>query len=125
MIDKGKCDKGLLRNPSNYEFEFDKSCDFGQYLDYENRKCRKKIADKLVEECSENIDGNEINHDVTLDDYVKVCNFCTMYTVLLVIPFLIIIGISSAYFYFYWNLKNNSYVNTNTITNAKTEALFY
>ena len=30
-------------NPSNCECEWDKSCDIGEYLDYENCKCRKKI----------------------------------------------------------------------------------
>ena len=29
---------------------------FGEYLDYENCKCRKKLVDKLVAECTENID---------------------------------------------------------------------
>ena len=28
----------------------------GEYLDYENCKCRKRLVDKLVEECTENID---------------------------------------------------------------------
>ena len=32
------------------------SCDFGEYLDYENCKCRKRLIDKLTEECSENIE---------------------------------------------------------------------
>ena len=31
----------------------------GEYLDYKNCKCRKKISNKLVEECSENIYENE------------------------------------------------------------------
>ena len=59
LIDKGICDKGFIWNPSNCECECDKSCDVGEYLDYENCKCRKRLIDKLVEECSENIDGNE------------------------------------------------------------------
>ena len=58
MIDKGRYDDGFIWNPSIYECECDKSCDVGEYLDYKNCKCRKKIIDKLVEECSENIDGN-------------------------------------------------------------------
>ena len=33
----------------------DKSCDVGEYLDYQNCKCSKRLADKLVEKCSENI----------------------------------------------------------------------
>ena len=49
LIDKGVCDKGFIWNPSNCECEFDKSCNFGKYLDYKNCKCRKKIIDKLVE----------------------------------------------------------------------------
>ena len=31
----------------------DKACDIGEYLDYENCKCRKKLVDKLVDECTE------------------------------------------------------------------------
>ena len=56
MIDKGICDKEYGWNPSNCECECDKSCDFGEYLDYENGKCRKRFIDKLVEKCAENID---------------------------------------------------------------------
>ena len=41
MIDKGVCDTGYAWNLSNCECECDKSCDFGEYLDYENCKCRK------------------------------------------------------------------------------------
>ena len=59
LIDKGLCDKGLIWNPSNCECECDKSCDIGEDLDYKNCKCRKRIIDTLVEECSENIYENE------------------------------------------------------------------
>ena len=45
LIDKGICDKGFIWNPSNCECECDKNCDSGEYLDYENCKCRKKLAD--------------------------------------------------------------------------------
>ena len=34
LIDKDICDKEYIWNPSNCEC--DKSCDFGEYLDYEN-----------------------------------------------------------------------------------------
>ena len=49
----------------------DKSCDVGEYLDYENCKCRKKLIDKLVEVCSENIYGNEVIYNETVNDYEK------------------------------------------------------
>ena len=60
LIDKGICDTWFIWNPSNFECECDESCDIGKYLDYNNCKCRKKLVDKLVEECSENVDKNEL-----------------------------------------------------------------
>ena len=68
MIDKLMCDKGFIWNPSNCECEFDRSCDVGRYLNYEKCKCRKRLIDKLVEECIENIDGNKMA-SVTLNEY--------------------------------------------------------
>ena len=53
LIDKGVCDKGFIWNPSNCECECGKTCDIGEYLDYGNWKCRKKLVDKLVDECTE------------------------------------------------------------------------
>ena len=47
-------------NLSNCECECDKSCNFCEYLDYENCKCRKRLVDKLVEECNENIDEEKL-----------------------------------------------------------------
>ena len=74
------CDKGFIWNPSNCECECDKSCDIEEYLDYKNCKCKKKIIDKLAEECSENIYENETTDIIPLDAillnvYKKVCNF--------------------------------------------------
>ena len=60
LIDK------VIWNPRNCECDCDKSCDIGEYLDYKNCTCRKKI-DKLTEECSENINGNEMLYNETLD----------------------------------------------------------
>ena len=70
-------------NSSNCECECDKSCDVGESLDCKICKCRKRITDKLVEECSENIDGNEMLYNKTLDiiqlnDPKKVCNSFTI-----------------------------------------------
>ena len=99
LIDKGRCDKEFIWTPSICECEFDKSCDVGEYLDYANCNWRKRLIDKLVEECSENIDGNEMIYNATLNDYEKVCNSFTVYTVLLVMLFIISISISSAFTY--------------------------
>ena len=56
LIDKGICNKRYIWNPRNCKCECDKSCDFGKYLDCENCKCRKRLVDKLIEECDENIE---------------------------------------------------------------------
>ena len=60
LIDKGVCNKGFIWNPSNCECECYKSCDFSEYLDYKNCKCKKSLVNKLVacispEQCTENI----------------------------------------------------------------------
>ena len=81
MIDKDVCDKGYAWNPSNCECECDKSCDFGEYLDYENCKCRKRLVDKLVEECNENI------HETKLAEiaWFEHKNKCACYYILVLI----------------------------------------
>ena len=35
LIDKEICDKEFTWNPSNFEYECDKSCEIDEYLDYE------------------------------------------------------------------------------------------
>ena len=91
---QGRCDDGFIWNSSICEC--DKSCDVGEYLDYGNCKCRKKL-DKLVKECSEDIDGNEMTHNVILNDYRKLWNSCKIYIVLSFILFIIIVGIGSIF----------------------------
>ena len=74
LFDNGRCDKGIIWNPSNCKCECGKLCNVGEYLDYKNYKCRKRLTDKLVERCSENIDGNETIYNSTLNDYEKICS---------------------------------------------------
>ena len=40
--------------------KIDKNCDISEYLDYENCNCRKKLADKLIDECAEIIDETKL-----------------------------------------------------------------
>ena len=56
LIDKGVCNKRFIWNPSNCECECDKTCNIGKYLDYKNCKCRRKLPDSLVDECTETIE---------------------------------------------------------------------
>ena len=65
------------------DFECDKSCDIWEYLNYKKCKCRNKLVDQLVEERSENIDGNEIIYNGILNNYGNVCNSCAIYMYIL------------------------------------------
>ena len=71
LIDKGVCDKGYIWNPSNCQCECDESCNIDEYIDYSSCKCRKKLVDSLVEECTENIDELKIDkkHYKEIDIY--------------------------------------------------------
>ena len=95
LSDKGRRDKGFIRSPSNCNCECDRPCNVGEYLDYENCKCRIKIVGELVEECSKNIDENEMIYNetvnVSLSDYK--CGPCI---------------ISAVFIYFHWYLKESN-----------------
>ena len=87
------CEKGFIWNPSNCKCECDKSCDIGEYLDYKNCKCRKKAINKLTEECSENINGNETLDTISSSDN-KASDSCFIY--ILLFSVFLIINISMA-----------------------------
>ena len=74
LIGEGVCDKGFIWNPSDCECECDKSCHVGEYLDYENCRCRKTLLDKLVEEGGENVEEVNLTKITFLDTkmYVNV-----------------------------------------------------
>ena len=80
MIDKGICDEGFVWNPINCECECDKSCDVGKYLDYANCNHRKKLVDKLVEECTENIDDVKIAGIALFECENKCKSSCNIYS---------------------------------------------
>ena len=101
MIDKGVCNKGFIWNPSNCECKCDKSCDVGEYLDYENCKWRKKLVDKLVEECTETVEEVKLA-TITLSESKnkQKCSSSMLYIVLLSIIFTINIGIVTYFVYY-------------------------
>ena len=109
LNDKGICDKGYIWNPSNCKCECDKSCDFGEYLDYEKCKCRKRLIDKLIEECNENIEETSL---IILNSAKCESNSCILYTVLFSVLFTINIGISTYFIYYkYINHNEKNFLN--------------
>ena len=106
LIDKGVCDKGFIWNPSDCEYGCYKSCSSSEYLDFKNCKCKKRLADKLVEECTENIEETRLV-ETTLaknEDKYK-CSFWMLYIVLFSVFFAVNVGIGGYFLCFYWCLK--------------------
>ena len=104
LIDEGVCDKGFIWNASDYKCEYDTMCDIGEYLEYENCKCRKRLVDKLFHECTETIEEVKLAK-ITLaeNESEDKCSSCTGYIVLIILVFY------KFYFVYYdWFLiKNN------------------
>ena len=99
LIHKGVCDKGYVWNPSNCECECDKSCGFGEYLDYENCKCKKRLVDKLVEECNENIDEANLAKTALFEHKNECICYDKVFIVLGVFVLRIYIGINCGHIF--------------------------
>ena len=97
LIHKRICDKEYIWNPSNCKCECDKLWDLGEYLDYESCKCTKRLVDKLIEECNENIEETSL---VKINSTKCKHNSCILYIVLFSIFFTINIGIATYLVYY-------------------------
>ena len=116
LIDNGVCDKGFIWNPTNCECERDKACDIGEYLDYKICKCRKKLVDKLVDECTETIEEVKLAEITCAEnDNNYKCSSCTVYTVLFWIFFTINVGGIGAYFIYFRGYLRNMFTRETTI----------
>ena len=101
LIDKGVCDKGYAWNPSNCECECNKSCNFSEYLDYENCKCRRSLVNKLIDECNETIDEVKLTKITIAENGNSYKHkFCILYITFFSIIFIINVVIV-AYFVYY------------------------
>ena len=101
--------KEFIWNPSNCECKCDKTCDIGEYLDYENCKCRKKLVDKLIDECTETIEEVKLAKiTVSENKNENKDSSCTVYILLMIVIFTIFTGITIYFVYYSWYLiKNN------------------
>ena len=109
LIGKGICDKGFIWNPSNCECECDKICDIGEYLDYEDCKCRKKLVDKLIAECTETNEEVKFAERTLFENENNYkYNFWKVYIILMIVVFTIFAEITADLVYYSWSLiKNN------------------
>ena len=113
LINKGICDKGFIWNPSNCECECDKNCDIGEYVDYENCECRKKLVDKLTDECTETIEELKLANItlIELHSFENENNYkyssCKVYIVFMIVVFTIFTGITIYFVCYNWSLIKN------------------
>ena len=114
---------GFIWNPGNCECECGKSCDVGEHLDYVNCKYRKRLVNKLIEECNENVEEPKITgttlfecNSVELKNKCK--SSCTIFVVLIVVVFTICIGIGT-YFVYYKYMNHSKKLLLNMIMSIK------
>ena len=126
LIDKAVCDKGYVWNPGNCECGCDKSCSIGEYLNYSYCKCRKKLVDPLVEECTKTIEEVKLVN-ITIENensYYKCSsyNVYIAYIVLFPVILAIIIGISIYFVYYRCYLKEYG---THSVFSIRKETMIY
>ena len=102
LVNKMVCDKGCIWNPSNCACECYQSCGIGQCLDYKNCVCRNSLVDKLVEECTNVIDGDTIYNKTLTVKSLNDCASCMLCVVLFAVFLSMSVIISSAFVYFHW-----------------------
>ena len=77
--------------------------------DYEHWKCKKKLVDRLVDECTETVEEVKlarITYAENENNYK--CSSFTVYIVLMIVVFTIFTGITTYFVYYNWSLiKNN------------------
>ena len=79
------------------------------YLDHENCKCKKKLVDRLIDECTETIEETKsVNITFTENENNYECCSCIVYIVLMIIAFTIFTGITVYLVYYNWSLINNN-----------------
>ena len=95
---------------SDCECECDTNCDIGEYLDYENCKCRKKLFDEIIDECTESIEEVKLT-EITVENENSCykCSSCkVLYIILMIVVFTIFTGITIYFVYYNWFfIKNN------------------
>ena len=67
---------------------------------------RERLIDKPIDECNENIDGNEMVYNTILYNNEKLSKSCTLKIVLLIIT---IMDVSGACFHFYRHTIKNCF----------------
>ena len=100
LVSKLACAKGYMWNPSTCACECETFCETGQYLDYENCVCRKKIIDDLIEQCTSIIDmeirskelGSTVKNNTLSSNESSNNTYFILFIVFLVLFILFLVG---------------------------------
>ena len=93
LINKLVCDKGYMWNPSSCSCECDRYCETGQYLDYKNCVCRKKIIDDLIEQCTSIVDMDIKNNTLSKKNNESSSNIYFILFIVFLVLFIFFSGI--------------------------------
>ena len=102
LVSKLARDKGYIWNPSTCSCKCDRYCETGQYLDYKNCVCRKKIIDDLIEQFTSIVDMDIKNNTLSKKSDESSSN---IYFILFIV-FLVLFILFLVAFIYYW-CKNN------------------
>ena len=105
LVCKLVCDKGYMWNPSTCSCECDKYCEIGQYLDYKNCVCRRKMIDDLIEQYTSIVDmeieNSTKNNDAIINNksYESSNNTYFILFIVFLVSFILMLGASVYYRY--------------------------
>ena len=103
LISKLVCDKGYMWNPSTCSCECNRYCETGQYLNYKNCVCRKKIIDDLIEQYTSIVDIEIKDNTLSKKNDESSSNiYFILFIVFLVLFILFLVG-----FIYYWRKDND------------------
>ena len=102
-------------------------CGIGQYLDYKNCACRNSLVEKLIEECTNVIDGDTIYNETLTVTSSNDCSSCIPYIALFTVFLSISVIISGTFVYFHWykNKQLDFKKDVPDVENSKAETLIY
>ena len=108
-------------NPSTCSSEYDRYCETGQYLDYKNFACRRKIIDDLIEQRTTIFDMDIKNNTLAKQNDES---FSNTYLILFIV-FLVLFILFLAGFIYYWRKNNIVTKRLHDFIYPKTETLNY
>ena len=89
-------------NPSLCLCKCDRYCEVGQYLDYKNCVCRKRIIDDLIEQCTSIVDIKIKNNTLSKKNDESSSNVYFILFIVFLVLFILFLG----RFTCYWHKDN-------------------